>query len=163
MILGDATDYFQSAMVSCCVENMPLTTYYIKNQENLDWNAIAEELDLPPDLRWGPGQAMSPNWLTFFGEEVSPLVYNGVAASLVWLMRMKQHVLSEMMCLQISGITMPWLYIGPGFAGMHQEDGMMTSVNISVPVTALPKTDEILRQYGIDFMKAVKVGLHFVS
>jgi hypothetical protein len=60
--------------------------------------------------------------------------------------------------LQISGITEPWLYIGPGFAGMHQEDGVMNSYNVSVPVSVLPSTDKMLRQHGIDFLKATKVS-----
>lgn len=64
---------------------------------------------------------------------------------------------SQQTVLQISGITEPWLYIGPGFAGMHQEDGMMTSINVSVPVTFLPMTDGILMDSGVDFMKATKV------
>ncbi len=59
---------------------------------------------------------------------------------------------------QISGITEPWLYIGPGFAGMHQEDGMMNSINVSVPVSVLPMTDELLMDNGIDFLTATKVG-----
>ena len=40
---------------------------------------------------------------------------------------------------------------------MHQEDGMMDSINVSVPVTYLPMTDQMLRHNDIDFMKSVKV------
>ena len=60
--------------------------------------------------------------------------------------------------VQMSGVTEPWLYMGPGFAGMHQEDGMMESYNVSIPVSRLPKTDRILRRAGIDFMRACKVS-----
>ena len=41
---------------------------------------------------------------------------------------------------------------------MHQEDGMMDSINISVPVSVLPMTDELLRRNGVDFLNATKVG-----
>ena len=60
--------------------------------------------------------------------------------------------------VQMSGVSEPWLYMGPGFAGMHQEDGMMESYNVSIPVSQLPKTDRILRRAGIDFMRACKVS-----
>ena len=47
---------------------------------------------------------------------------------------------------------------------MHQEDGMMYSVNVSVPVSVLPMTDGFLRENGNDFLKATKVGnqLHMI-
>ena len=64
-----------------------------------------------------------------------------------------------MIAVQIAGVTEPWFYMGPGFAGMHQEDGMMDSYNISVPISLLPKTDKLLRKAGIDFMKACKVSI----
>ena len=60
--------------------------------------------------------------------------------------------------VQMSGVTEPWLYMGPGFAGMHQEDGMMESYNVSIPVSRLPKTDRVLRKAGNDFRRACKVS-----
>ena len=65
-MLGDGTDFFQTAMVKCCKDDMPMTTYYIKNQGDLEWDAIADELNLLADLRWGQGgEDLSQNWLAY--------------------------------------------------------------------------------------------------
>jgi hypothetical protein len=73
VILGDGLDYFRAAMVECSSDfpEAGFTTFYVKNQGDLDWEAIGNELELPADLRWGNGQeGLSDNWLSFSTEKV---------------------------------------------------------------------------------------------
>ena len=66
--LGDGKDFFQKALLRSS-ERHPetgLKTYYLKNRDDLDWDAVERELDLPPDLRWRADEgASSANWLLY--------------------------------------------------------------------------------------------------
>ena len=78
--------------MSCCTDKIPITTYYIKNKGDLDWDAVAGELDLPADMRWVSGQeVLSQDWLTFFGEKVSLCQAHFPESRLQW----KEYELSE--------------------------------------------------------------------
>ena len=66
--LGDGEDFFQKALLRSSEKHPEtgLKTYYLKNIEDLDWDAVERELDLPPDLRWSTDEgASSANWLLY--------------------------------------------------------------------------------------------------